>query len=171
METMKIGKFIAQLRREQHMTQETLGEVLGVTNKTISRWETGSYLPTLEMMQLLSNTFHVSVDELLQGQRRTETGVDAAAIKVVPEEQSESSIEEKRWFWAKKWFRRHTPWGVVVGLLIIWDFLWGEMAASSLAIGLWPIGLLILFGVARSNMLLFIEEKVYPKQVTRRKMK
>ena len=41
MDQVKIGKFIAQLRRENGMTQEALGEKLGVTNKTISRWETG----------------------------------------------------------------------------------------------------------------------------------
>ena len=40
MDQEKVGKFIARLRREQGMTQEKLGERLGVTNKTVSRWET-----------------------------------------------------------------------------------------------------------------------------------
>ena len=41
MDQTKIGSFIACLRKEQNLTQEQLGEKLGVTNKTVSRWETG----------------------------------------------------------------------------------------------------------------------------------
>ena len=47
MDQEKIGRFIAQLRREQGMTQEALGQELLVTNKTVSRWETGAYLPEI----------------------------------------------------------------------------------------------------------------------------
>ena len=69
MDQVKIGKFIAQLRRENGMTQEALGEKLGVTNKTISRWETGAYMPDIEMLQLLGQIFGVSINEILAGQR------------------------------------------------------------------------------------------------------
>lgn len=41
MDLVQIGKFIAELRKEQKLTQEQLGEKIGVTNKTISRWENG----------------------------------------------------------------------------------------------------------------------------------
>ena len=44
-ELTQIGKFLAELRKESGLTQEQLGEKLGVTNKTVSRWETGAYLP------------------------------------------------------------------------------------------------------------------------------
>ena len=53
MDTVKIGNFLAQLRREKKYTQEQLGLRLGVTNKTISRWENGNYMPSVEMLQLL----------------------------------------------------------------------------------------------------------------------
>ena len=45
MDLQKTGKFISNLRKEKGLTQEQLGEKLGVTNKTVSRWETGTYLP------------------------------------------------------------------------------------------------------------------------------
>ena len=48
MDQIKIGKFIAALRKEKCLTQEQLGENLGVTNKTISRWENGNYMPDVE---------------------------------------------------------------------------------------------------------------------------
>ena len=47
MDQIKIGKFIAALRKEKGFTQEQLGEKLGATNKTISRWENGNYMPCL----------------------------------------------------------------------------------------------------------------------------
>ena len=58
MDQGKIGKFIASLRREAGLTQEMLGEKLGVTNKTVSRWETGSYLPDIETFSLLARRQH-----------------------------------------------------------------------------------------------------------------
>ena len=45
MDQVKLGAFVAQLRRERGWTQEELGERLGVTNKTVSRWENGNYMP------------------------------------------------------------------------------------------------------------------------------
>ena len=69
MDQVKIGKFIAQCRNEKNITQEELGEKLGVTNKTISRWENGHYLPDIEMMQLLSKEFSISINELISGEK------------------------------------------------------------------------------------------------------
>ena len=69
MDQIKIGKFIATLRRQSGLTQEKLGEKIGVTNKTISRWENGNYMPDIEMLQLLAKEFNVSINELLAGQK------------------------------------------------------------------------------------------------------
>ena len=60
MDQVKIGKFIAELRRRAGLTQEALGEKIGVTNKTISRWENGDYMPNIEMLQLLAEEFSIS---------------------------------------------------------------------------------------------------------------
>ena len=46
MDMVKMGSFLAELRKEHNLTQAELGEKLGVTNKTISRWETGNYMPS-----------------------------------------------------------------------------------------------------------------------------
>ena len=69
MDQMKIGKHIALFRRQAGLTQEKLSEKLGVTNKTISRWENGNYMPDIEMLGLLANEFHVSVNDLLAGEK------------------------------------------------------------------------------------------------------
>ena len=64
MDTVKIGKFLKELRKEKGYTQETLGEKVGVTNKTVSRWETGTYMPPVECLVLLSDIYDVSINEI-----------------------------------------------------------------------------------------------------------
>ena len=68
MDTLKIGKFIAKKRKEKNMTQEELSRVLGVTNKTVSRWENGNYMPDLSLLKPLSETLGVSLNALLSGE-------------------------------------------------------------------------------------------------------
>lgn len=51
------------------MTQEQLGERIGVTNKTISRWETGNYMPPIECLKLLSELYEISINEIIAGKR------------------------------------------------------------------------------------------------------
>lgn len=53
MDLLQIGKFISELRKAQGLTQEQLGEKIGVTNKTVSRWETGTYLPPADAAILM----------------------------------------------------------------------------------------------------------------------
>ena len=69
MDLERIGSFLASLRRERGLTQEALGEKLGVTNKTVSRWEKGNYLPPAEMLKALSEFYGVSINEILSGER------------------------------------------------------------------------------------------------------
>lgn len=73
MDMQKIGAFLAELRKEKNLTQEELGEQIGVTNKTVSRWENGNYLPPVEILQMLSRLYNVSINELLTGERLDET--------------------------------------------------------------------------------------------------
>lgn len=69
MDQFKTGRFIAENRKQKNMTQEMLGEALGVTNKTVSRWETGKYMPDLDTIPVLCDTLGISVNELLSGER------------------------------------------------------------------------------------------------------
>ena len=55
--------------KEKGFTQEQLGEKIGVTNKTVSRWENGNYMPPVECLTLLSEIYGVSINELVYGQR------------------------------------------------------------------------------------------------------
>lgn len=68
-DTKKIGMFLKELRNENGMTQEQLGEKIGVSNKTISRWETGNYMPPVDCLKMLSEIYHISINEILGGER------------------------------------------------------------------------------------------------------
>ena len=72
MDTKKIGKFIAYNRKQQGLTQSQLGDKLGVTNKSVSRWENGNYMPDLSLLIPLSKELGITVNELLAGEKLEE---------------------------------------------------------------------------------------------------
>ena len=67
MNQIAIGKFIARKRKEQNLTQEQLADHLGVSNKTISKWENGKCMPDYAVVKSLCDELKVSVAELMDG--------------------------------------------------------------------------------------------------------
>lgn len=67
----KIGKFINELRKENNMTQEQLAEKMGVTDKSISRWENGKTMPDISLLGTLADNLNITIQELLNGQKMT----------------------------------------------------------------------------------------------------
>ena len=152
MDQVKIGKFIAQCRNEKNITQEELGEKLGVTNKTISRWENGHYLPDIEMMQLLSKEFSISINELISGEKINDLDY---------KEKAEENLE----FHKKKWLKEHIfdivlciiAWLVVIVALKLQN-------AEGYLIGTISGILAVFFYVVRYNqMMIYVEDRVYKK--------
>lgn len=109
MDMQRIGAFLALLRREQGLTQEQLAQELGTSNKTISRWETGTYLPPVEMLQLLSDRYGLTINELLQGERIAPADQLAAANATIAEVIRETPflLRERQAYWQRKWVRDH----------------------------------------------------------------
>ncbi len=109
MDMVKIGGFLKALRQETGLTQAQLGEELGVTGKTVSRWETGTYLPPAEMLLLLSRRYGVSINDLLAGERIPPEQLPARAEKVLAEVMRETPflLHERQRFWRQKWRRDH----------------------------------------------------------------
>ena len=69
MDQIKIGKFILNCRKEKGITQEQLAEKLGVTSKSISRWENGNTMPDYSLLKDLCNELDINVNELLSGEK------------------------------------------------------------------------------------------------------
>ena len=68
MDQVKIGKFIAECRKKKNMTQAILAEKLNITDRAISKWETGKGMPDSSIMPELCNELDISVNELLSGE-------------------------------------------------------------------------------------------------------
>ena len=77
MERKSIGTLIAALRRANGLTQKQLADRLGVSDKAVSRWERDESLPDLTLLPVIADLFHITVDELLRGERRAQA--DGAA--------------------------------------------------------------------------------------------
>lgn len=72
MDQKKIGLFLKMLRNEKGLTQEQLAEKLNVSNRSVSRWETGSTLPDISLIIELADYYEVDIKELVEGERKSE---------------------------------------------------------------------------------------------------
>ena len=77
MDQIAIGKFIAKKRKEQNLTQEQLAERLGISNKTVSKWETGKCMPDYAVVRSLCEELKVTVSELMDGEEAGDKSVRA----------------------------------------------------------------------------------------------
>ena len=65
----KIGKFIAELRKEKNLTQQELADKLGVTDRAVSHWENGRRLPDYSLLKDISKELNIAINELLSGEK------------------------------------------------------------------------------------------------------
>lgn len=73
MDQVKIGSFLKELRKEKGITQEQLAEALNVSNRTVSRWETGSNMPDISILVDIADYYDISIPEIINGERKSET--------------------------------------------------------------------------------------------------
>lgn len=95
MDQIKIGSFIKELRKEQKLTQEELAEKFDVARRTVSRWETGSNMPDLDILIEMADFFDVDLREILDGERKSEK-MDKELKETVLKVAEYSNEEKKR---------------------------------------------------------------------------
>ena len=165
MDQVKTGKFIAELRREKGLTQEMLGKKLGVTNKTVSRWENGNYMPDIEMFQELSELFGVSINELLSGCRLSENEFREEADKNIVDisKAAAFSYKEQTAFWKRKWLKEHifliALWLVSFAAFCLYVYGKGNIFLVSLT----PLAAVGIYCGLRNQMMGYVEEKVFDR--------
>ena len=101
MDQVKIGKFIADLRKEKGLTQRELAETMGVSDKTISKWECGNGMPEMSMLMPLCKVLEINVNELLSGERLSEDSYSRKAeenIMNLIQEKEDSKRQNKKHF-------------------------------------------------------------------------
>ncbi len=164
MDQIKIGKFIASLRRQAGLTQEALGEKIGVSNKTISRWENGNYMPDIEMLQLLSKEFDVNIHELLAGERISNEDFRQKADEQLIEAAKNGvfTFNERKAYFKKKWRKEHAALFVVLALIFIAACVLPFILNKPWLIGLAPLTALIEYGYQNNKMMTYVESFLSP---------
>lgn len=99
MDQKKIGIFLKELRKEKNLTQEQLAEMLGVTNRSVSRWENGVNMPDFDLVIEIARYYDVSIEEILDGERKNEMidkKTEQMLLKVADYENDEKQRFSKR---------------------------------------------------------------------------
>lgn len=89
----KTGSFLRELRKEQEITQEQFAENLGVSARTVSRWETGSNMPDISLLADIADYYNVSIPEIIAGERKSDEMNEE--VKEVAEAMSDYAGQEK----------------------------------------------------------------------------
>ena len=108
MDQIKIGSFIAEIRKQQNMTQRQLADELSISNKTVSKWERGKGLPEVSLMLPLCKILGITVNDLLTGERVSEDNYKKSAEKNLMHLMKEN--EENR---------KHMALSIICGIITI----------------------------------------------------
>ena len=164
MDMNKMGAFLQVLRKEQGLTQEQLGEKLHISSKTISRWETGTYMPPVEMLLALSELYGVSMNELVAGERLTPEALPQAAeenLTASLKEQEVFQFNERKRFWLEKWQKEHRgllPLLIAAVVLLSAAAAWNERIDLVAIINLIAIGISAMIRNRRDD---YVEHHLY----------
>ena len=115
MDQKKIGNFLKDLRKEKSLTQEQVAEKLGVSSRTISRWETGAYMPDISMLVDIAEMYDVDVREVIDGERIKEnmnSEVKEVAVKMADYSKMETDN-------IKKWVKTMSVSMLIVSIIMV----------------------------------------------------
>lgn len=114
MDQKKIGSFLKELRKEKNLTQEQVADKLGVSGRTISRWETGAYMPDISLIVDIAEMYDVDVRDIIDGERK-DINMNSEVKDVAVKMADYSSMQTEN---MKKWIKTMS-----IALLIVSVFL------------------------------------------------
>lgn len=167
MDTVKIGRFLSELRHERGFTQEQLGERLGISNKTVSRWENGNYLPPVEMLMVLSEFYGVSINEILSGRKLDSADIQPAAednLKSVLRDSSFSLEDRKRYF-IRKWRREHWYCFVLPTVIALLVIIVSTILNEPIGVFAGCVGSIPARFIAYNKMMSYVEGRVFREYI------
>lgn len=162
MDTKVIGQFLAQLRKEKDLTQEQLGEMLGVTNKTVSRWENGNYLPPVEMLQQLSELYGLTINELLSGKPLEDQEFRQQAENNIKAVLSQSFSEGDRAdYFKRKWKKDHRLANILGAAVLFAGYIVNMASAIHDHAFFFGVGLIAFWIIRYQEMMAYVEAKLF----------
>ena len=153
MDQIKIGKFIASCRKKQGMTQAVLAEKLGISDRAVSKWETGKSLPDSGIMLELCKLLKINVNELLSGETIMADSYDKRAEENLLAMKRELEEKNRQMLRAEYWV---TFPAVLTGLVMVF-------VASFVAMPVWLRALLTAFALVMIFTVAFIAVSIEQK--------
>ena len=158
----KIGRLIAECRKEKRLTQSELAERLGVTDKSVSKWENGKCLPDVSLYKQLCEILGITLNEFFSGEKIQEENYKQVADNNLLNalEHSSFTLQDKIKFYQKKWEREHFFELMMVMILVAGFIIYGFIQNND-----WQwIAMIIGFlsGIIESNRkMAYIESHAY----------
>lgn len=146
MDQIRIGKFIASCRKELGMTQAVLAEKLGISDRAISKWETGKSMPDSGIMLELCELLKISVNELLSGERIVAEAYDKLTEENLLAMRREVEEKDRQMLRTERWIAFPA---VIAGLVMVF-------VASFIEMPVWLRILLIAFALVMVFTVAFI---------------
>lgn len=129
----EFGAFIRTLRKEKNLTQKELGSMLHLTDKAISKWETGQTLPDITMIEKIAEVLDVTTLELMQGKKIKEEQIAKEEVETVLHETViQADIQTKR-------VRKYTKIKMVCGLFCLLCVLWAGRELVNVLLDKWSV--------------------------------
>ncbi|MFQ9950838.1 MAG: helix-turn-helix domain-containing protein [Clostridium sp.] len=160
MDVKQTGRLIAARRKQKNLTQQELADAIGVSNRAVSKWETGQGMPDISLLEDLSRVLEISIDDLVRG-----TDISQIALQKPPEDKRDTllflaknealpsycrrlALLRQRASFPKRLFLLTVSWGILVLLCIVFIALIILFPVQNL----WPFSL--LFAIPAALLLL-----------------
>lgn len=115
MDQKKIGGFLKEERKRSGLTQEQVAEKLGISSRTISRWETGAYMPDISLLVNIAEMYDLDVREIIDGERK-EDNMNSEVKEVAVKMADYSAIEKKN---ILNWIKLMSMASMIVSICVI----------------------------------------------------
>ncbi len=165
MDQVKIGKLISECRRAKKLTQVQLADMLGVTDKSVSKWENGICLPDVSLYKEICKILDITLNEFFSGERLTdETFKEVADSNLLSAlENSVFTLKDKIDFFKEKWQKEHFFELTIVLIIIIFFIIYGFIKDNGLQYLFMIIG--FISGIIENNkMMAYVEKNAYGKK-------
>lgn len=162
MDNMKIGKLIAKCRKEKKLTQKELAELLGVTDKSVSKWETGVCLPDVSLYKELCNLLGITLNEFFVGERIADENYKKKADENLYNalENSVFTLKDKIKYFKNKWEKEHFFTLIIWMLIIVFFIIYGFIKDNGLQYLFMILG--FISGIIENNRkMAYIERNAY----------
>ncbi len=171
MDQEKIGKFIANLRKEKKLTQVQLAEKLGVSDKSVSRWENGKCLPDVSLFRDLCNILGITLNEFFSGEKIEEEKFKEQADNNLFRalENSSFTLKEKIKYYSDKWNKEHFFELTIAMIVIVGFIIYGFIKDNGIQFIFMIVG--FIYGIWENNRKkAYIEKNAY-RQISNKKDK